>query len=333
MLTITLGWYTEHTASNRMVLSLRSTIHPEIGWALDRLHRLCTNDLFMLKSLPGLTDALFEWPEWYVREGYLESEKFSFFSLSPEADRKRRHAIESLFVLRNSATNEPNALELADCRRTQPLIFNALKNLDPESDANTEFILNIIELLQAISFRVTLPHPDSAERNPLRTLLQIAGHSSNRTLIILALTVLGQLFTYPSNVSRLEADSPALEGSIRYLPLFMDKLLVEASLNYLYAHLSHPPMAKAFLLHPSMPSTLRVLVSLLLTEQVEEEVSVDITGTVRTISANTTFVTPDHDLTSEELERLIPLPEPTRCYEWYVPLPVFHTFCSLGVLG
>ena len=316
-----------------MVLSLRSTIHPEIGWALDRLHRLCTNDLFMLKSLPGLTDALFEWPEWYVREGHLESEKFSFFSLSAEADRKRRHAIESLFVLRNSATNEPNALELADCRRTQPLIFNALKNLDPESDANTEFILNIIELLQAISFRVTLPHPDPVERNPLQTLLQIAGHSSNRTLIILALTVLGQLFTYPVNVSRLQADSPALEGSIRYLPLFMDKLLVEASLNYLYAHLSHPPMAKAFLLHPSMPSTLRVLVSLLLMEQVEEEVSVDITGTVRTISANTTFVTPDHDLTTEELERLVPMTEPTRCYEWYVPLLVFHTFCSLPVLG
>ncbi|KAH0838027.1 hypothetical protein J3R83DRAFT_6267 [Lanmaoa asiatica] len=313
-------WYTEPTASNRMVLSLRSTIHAEIGWALDRLHRLCTNDLFILKSLPGLTDALFEWPEWYVSDGHLESEKYSFFSLSAETDRKRRHAIESLFVLRNSATNEPNALELADYRRTQPLIFNALSNLDPESDANTEFILNIIELLQSISFRVILPHPDSAENRPLITLLQIAGHSSNRTLIISALTVLGQLFMYSSNVSRLQADSPALEASIRYLPLFMDKPLVEASLNYLYAHLSHPPMAKAFLLHPSMTSTLRVLVSLLLVEQVEEEVSVDITGTVRTVSANTPFSTPDHDLTSEELERLLPIPEPTRCYEWYAPL-------------
>ena len=317
-----------------MVLSLRSTIHPEIGWALDRLHRLCTNDLFMLKSLPGLTDALLEWPEWYVREGHLESEKYPFFSMSPEADRKRRHAIESLFVLRNSATNEPNALELAESRRTQPLIFDALSNLDPESDANIEFILNILELLQSISFRVTLPHLDSVENNPLRTLLRIAGHSSNRTLIISALTVLGQLFMNPTNVPRLESNSPALEASIRYLPLFMDKLLVEASLNYLYAHLSHPPMGKAFLLHPSMPSTLRVLVNLLLAEQVEEEVSVDITGSVRTISANTNFATPDHDLTSEELERLVPIPEPTRCYEWYVLLcVVFRTVCSLSVTG
>ena len=303
-----------------MVLSLRSTINAEVGWALDRLHRLCTNDLFILKSLPGLTDALFEWPEWYAREGHLESEKYYIFSLSPEADRKRRHAIESLFVLRNSAANEPNALELADYRRTQPLIFNALSNLDPESDANTEFILNIIELLQAISFRVALPRLDSAENSPLQTLLRIAGYSSNRTLIISALTVLGQLFTYPSNVSRLQTDSPALEASVRYLPLFMDKPLVEASLSYLYAHLSHPPMAKAFLLHPSMPSTLRVLVSLLLVEQVEEEVSVDITGPVRTVSANTTFVTPDHDLTNEELDRLLSTPEPTRCYEWYDPV-------------
>lgn len=303
-----------------MVLSLRSTIHPEIGWALDRLHRLCTNDLFILKTLPGLTDALFEWPEWYVREGHLESEKYSFFSPSPEVDRKRRHAMESLFVLRNSATNEPNALELADCRRTQPLIFDAFNNLDPESDANTEFILNIIELLQAISFRVTLPHPDSGGRNPLRALLQIAGRSSNRTLIISALTVLGQLFMFPTNVSRLEAHSPALEASIRYLLLFVDKPLVEASLNYLYTHLSHPPMAKAFLLHPSMPSTLRVLVSLLLVEQVEEVASVDITGAVRTVSANATFAAPDHDLTDEEMERLLPVPEPTRCYEWHVPI-------------
>lgn len=332
-MTTALGWYTEPTTSNRMVLSLRSTINPEIGWALDRLHRLCTNDLFILKSLPGLTDALFEWPEWYVREGHLESEKYAFFSSSPEADRKRRHAIESLFVLRNSATNEPNALELADCRRMQPLIFNALNNLDPESDANTEFLLNIIELLQAISSRVTLPHLDSVENNPLRTLLRIAGHSSNRTLIISALTVLGQLFMYPSNVSRLEAESPALKASIRYLPLFMDKPLVEASLNYLYAHLSHPPIAKAFLLHPSMPSTLRILVSLLLVEQVEEEVSVDITGPVRTVAANTTFATPDHDLTNEELERLLPMPEPTRCYEWYVPLLAFRAFCLLRVPG
>lgn len=326
------GWYTEQTPNNRMVLSLRSTIHTEIGWALDRLHRLCTNDLFMLKSLPGLTDALFEWPEWYVREGHSESEKHPFFSLSAEVDRKRRHAIEALFVLRNSATNEPNALELADSRRTQPLIFGALTNLDPESDANTEFILNIIELLQAISFRVILAQPDAAGSSPLRTLLRIAGYSSNRTLIISALSVLGQLFMYPSNVPRLAADSPALEASIRYLPLFMDKMLVEASLNYLYAHLSHPPMAKAFLLHPSMPSTLRVLVSLLLVEQVEEEVSVDITGSVRTISANTSPAAPDHDLSSEELDRLLPIPEPTRCYEWYIPY-VFHAFCSHGMSG
>ncbi|KAH7886114.1 hypothetical protein F5I97DRAFT_1877725 [Phlebopus sp. FC_14] len=307
-------WYTEATASNRMVLSLRSGIHAEIGWALDRLHRLCTNDQFLLKSIPGLTDALFEWPEWYVKKGHLESGRYSLFSLSAEADRKRRHAVESLFILRNSATNEPNAHQLATHARTQPLLLSALSNLDPDADTNVEFVLNAIELLQSISLRATLPSP-SVNKSPLHTLLRIAAHSSNRSLIIATLTVLGQIFTHPSNASHLEDESPALSASIRYLPLFVDKPLIEASLNYMYAHLSHPQMAKAFLHHPFMPSTLRVLVSLLLSEQVEETVSLDITVPLRTVSA-TTVATLDHELTKEELERLLPMQEPARCYEW-----------------
>lgn len=315
------GWYTDATASNRMVLSLRCGIHTEIGWALDRLHRLCINDQFILKTIPGLTEALVEWPEWYVREGHLDSEKDVIFTLSAEEGRKRRHAVESLSILRNSAVNEPNATELASHPRTQAFLFGALTNLDVDSDANSEFLLNTLELLQAISQRILLPQISADGKDPLSSLQHIADHSNNRSLIIAALTLLGQLFSNPSNLSRLNADSPALFASIRYLPLFVDKPLVEAALNYIYAHLSHPPMTKALLHHHLMPSTLRILVSLLLTEQVEETVSVDIPITVRAIPAATVDV-PDHDLTNEELERLLPLPEPQRCYEWYVHLPV-----------
>ena len=298
-----------------MVLSLRCGIHTEIGWALDRLHRLCTNDQFILKSIPGLTEALFEWPEWYVREGHLESAQYPFFTMSVEGERKRRHATESLFILRNSAINEPNAQELMNHIRMLPLLFGALTNLDPEAEANVDFLLNTIELLQATSQRVVLPQTSLDDKTPLAGLLRIADHSSNLSLIIAALTLLAQLFSNGANLPRLESNSPALSASLRYLPLFVDKPLVEASLNYLYAHFSHPPMVKAFFHHHLMSSTLRILVSLLLSEQVEETVSVDIPVSVRTVPA-ATMVAPDHDLTKEELEHLLPLVEPQRCYEW-----------------
>jgi len=299
-----------------MVLSLRCDIQTEIGWALDRLHRLCTNDQFILKTIPGLTEALFEWPEWYVKEGHRESEQYPFFTMSVEGERKRRHAAESLFILRNSAMNEPNAQELMNHSRTLPLLFGAVTNLDPNAEANGEFLLNTIELLQAISQRVVLPQSSLDDKNPLAALLHIVDQSSNRSLIVATLTLLGQLFSNSANLSRLEADSPALSASLRYLPLFADKALVEASLNYLYAHFSHPPMVKAFFHHRLMSGTLRILVSLLLSEQAEETVSLDIPVSVRTIPA-VTMVTPDHDLTKEELDHLLPLGEPQRCYDWY----------------
>jgi len=268
-----------------------------------------------LKTIPGLTDALFEWPEWYATEGYLVAEKYRLFSMPETEDRQRRHALESIFILRNSATNEPNAQELANHPRTLPLLFNAISNLTPDTDMNAEFVLNAIELLQAISASVVLPDSTSKLKDPLPTLLQIAGHSSNRSLIIASLNLLAQLFSNIHNTTRLNADSPALSASIRYLPLFVDKTLVDASLNYLYAHLSHPQMAKAFLHHHLMPSTLRVLVSFILSEQVEETVNLDISAATRTIPA-ISVATPIHDLTKEELETLIAMPEPQRCYEW-----------------
>jgi hypothetical protein len=116
----------------------------------------------------------------------------------------------------------------------------------------------------------------------------------------------------------ISQDSSALEASIRYLPLFTDKPLLDACLNYLYAHLSSSTMAKAFLLQPEMPSTLRLMVSLLVAEQVEETVSLEVGDVVNTAPALTPSMR-DHELTREELDALLEKPEPQRCYEWYSP--------------
>ncbi|KII94086.1 hypothetical protein PLICRDRAFT_100220 [Plicaturopsis crispa FD-325 SS-3] len=309
-------WYTEHAPNNRMVLSLQSGIDTEIGWALDRIARLCDNEQFILNSIPGLTDALFEWPEWYLKEGKDEiTPAKSLFALDPVLVRRRRHALESLFVLRNSALNEPNAVELMNHRRTQPLIFLALHTIKPDSDANTEFLLNIVELLHTVSSRVFLSSATALERNPIPPLQELAGTSSNRSLIVASLTALYAILSNPPNTAYITLNSPALSASLRYLPLFIDKPLVDACLNFLYVYLSHPAMAKAFLLHPDMPSTLKLLVCHILSEQTEETVYVDLTGPTH-IVPSAAAVTRDLQLSKEDLERLMEIPEPQRCYDW-----------------
>lgn len=311
-----------------MLLSLRSGIDSEIAWALERLCRLCDNEQFVLKAIPGLTDVLFEWPEWYAKDGAIQTAGIaSLFCPRPDHERKRRHALECLFILRNAALNEPNALELSSHPRTQPLIFQTLSSIEPDSDVNSEFVLHAIELLQAVAFKVRLPYP--APRlyiEALSKLEKIAGHSSDRSLIIASLTALTLVYSNPVNVIHMSADSPAFSASVRYLPLFVDKPLVDSCLNYISTHLSHPSMAKAFMLHPDMPSVLKLLVSLLLSEQVEEPVSLDIGGPVQTVPALIT-TTRDHELTKDELDELLPKPEPQRCYDWCVNIPL-NASCS-----
>jgi chromatin structure-remodeling complex subunit RSC9 len=187
-----------------------------------------------------------------------------------------------------------------------------------DSDANSEFVLHAIELLQAVAFKVHLSYRGpQLHIKALSNVEQMAGQSSDRSLIIASLTALTLVYSNSTNVTHLSAGSPAFSASIRYLPLFVDKPLVDACLNYIYTHLSHPPMAKAFLLHPDMPSVLRLLVSLLLSEQVEESVLVDISGSVQTVPA-LVVTTRDHELTKDELDDLLPKPEPQRCYDWCV---------------
>ncbi|KDR85461.1 hypothetical protein GALMADRAFT_234348 [Galerina marginata CBS 339.88] len=309
-------WYTEVVPNNRMSLSIRSGIHSEVSWALDRLCRLVLNEKFVF--LPGVIDGLFDWPEWYVTEGYKESKDCDIlFSSLPEQSLQRRFALESLFILRNAAFHEPNALDLAAHSHILPLILNGLHNLDHAKDENVEALLNIIDLFHVVASNDTV-HPSlPTKSNPIPPLMRIVAESSNRTLIVTSITVLTALFSNPANGVHLSSQSPVLTASIRYLPLFIDKPLVHACLNYLYAHISHPPMARAFLLHQDMPGVLKVLANLLLQEQhsLEKSFTLDITGPIHTV-ASTSQSTRDHELTKEELDSLLVKPEPQRCYDW-----------------
>ncbi|KAJ7207392.1 hypothetical protein B0H12DRAFT_1158813 [Mycena haematopus] len=310
-------WYTETVPSNRMTLSLRSGIDQEVNWALDRLCRLCHNEQFLLRNVPGLIDALFEWPEWFVNEGYRESTDMqSLFSPSPELAVKRRHALESLFVLRNAALHETNAQELLYHPHSIPLIFNALNKLKPDLDEHSEFLLNTVEFFHSLSPRYILAsNLVRTPWNPIPPLAKIAGSSSNHSLILAALSTLTLILSNPPNTSQLSPDSPALAAALRYLPLFIDQPLVDACVSYLYTHLAHPMMAKTFLLHAQMPSVLRLLVNLILSEQVEETVTIDVTGTVHTAPIVAMTIR-DHELTDEERDGLLTQSEPQRCYDW-----------------
>lgn len=91
---------------------------------------------------------------------------------------------------------------------------------------------------------------------------------------------------------------------------------MEACLNYLYTHLSHPPMTKAFLLNKELNPTLRLLVLAMLAEQREEIISMDIAGPVYTAPMLPDIMENPHELTAEEFDRLLPISEPQRCFDW-----------------
>ncbi|KAF4623828.1 hypothetical protein D9613_002230 [Agrocybe pediades] len=311
-------WYTECIPNNRMTLSIRSGIHSEVNWALNRLCRLVLNDHFLFSSLPGVIDGLYDWPEWYVTEGYKDvNDAQLLFSTTPEQAQQRLFALESLFALRNAAFQEENAIELRRHSHTVPLILNALHNLDHTKDENAEALLHIIDMFAVLASSFVVRPSTPIRSNPLPPIMKILSETNNRTMILASLMALTAFFSNPGNSSNLHPSSPALTASIRYLPLFIDKQLIDACLNYLYTHLSSPSMARAFLLHPEMPSVLKVLATLLLQEQraIEKAFTVDITGPIFT-APSMSISTRDHELTQEELDGLVAKPEPQRCYDW-----------------
>lgn len=74
-----------------------------------------------------------------------------------------------MFIMRNAAVaNDTNAQDLAAHKRTRPLLLSALYNVRPDTDANTEFLIHALELLQCVAPSFTLPPPSAPkETNPI----------------------------------------------------------------------------------------------------------------------------------------------------------------------
>ncbi|KAG5220686.1 Chromatin structure-remodeling complex protein [Salix suchowensis] len=268
----------EPTHSNRMLLAAKSGIDEEINWALDRISRLTTNEYFTVKGIPSLLEALYEWPEWYAEEGYkATNDTPSLFAPNPQAANKRRHAIECLHILKSVGLNEAHAQELLWTVPTLPL----------------------------------------SSPNPIPRLNAILPRSSDRSLIMGCFSALSILLSNPANASNLSDSAPSIDAAIRYLPLFREDIgLVDECLNFLYAHLSNMAMSTAFLLRPEISGVLKIFVNILLADQVElDTLTHDVSGVVHT-TPSTTVITKDHELTKEELDALLEMPEPQRCYEW-----------------
>jgi chromatin structure-remodeling complex subunit RSC9 len=303
-----------------MVLSLRSGIHHEVNWALDRLCRLCDNEKFHLQDLPGLIEALFEWPEWYIREGIKGRHSLSaLFSKPAEDEKNTRHALLSIMVLHNASVFLPNAMSLFKYSRTRPFILDAMQQLDPNDDTQAEFLIILIQLFGTIiaaqPSSAIVPSPNT---NPIPALENVVKVTSNRSLLVASLTTLALLFTESQNAAFFKATSPTLAAALRCIPMFTfaDKDVTDAALNYLYVHLSNASMAKAFLLHPDMPSTLRLLVQLILSEQKEEIMAVPILSTP--VFPSGYMHTRFRGLSKQEADVIGVMPEPERTYEWYV---------------
>ena len=302
-----------------MSLSLRSGILSEVAWALDRLCRLAHNDHFSFKAYPGLIDGLFDWPEWYVNEGYKEAtDEQELFSPPRDFIAKQRYALESLFILRNGALQEANAQELQNHSHTLSLILNGLHNLDFNKDQHQEALLHIIDIFHGLAPNLLINESVPDCSNPIIPLKKIVSESKNRSLIIGAFNSLNGILSHPGNALHFSRTSESLTAAIRYLPLFMDKVLLESALEHIYIHVAHPATARALLLHPQLASLLKVLSSLILSEQqsTEERVTMDITPPHRTAPATTAMTARNYEIPAEELNTLGASSEPHRCYEW-----------------
>ncbi|QRV83381.1 rsc complex subunit rsc9 [Ceratobasidium sp. AG-Ba] len=323
------NWYLENDVSNRMVLALRSGILTEVGWALLRLGNLAHqwSNRFSLQSMPGSLDALFLLPDWYIENAPNNEAEDIMFSGDKETWLRRSYALEAVLILRNVALEETNFRSIVEHSHTVPFIRDALCKLSP-AELHAEFIIYTLELLHALGPHLQLPplpSPDnpaqkSANRKkkrkrgekpliPVARIAEIAATSNDRAMILASLSALTSLFSVPGNTPHIESCSAALDAALRYLPLTQDKPLLTTALDYLFAHLSHAPASKAFLMNPSMPEAVKLLVAILRLEQRDEYRLQELPP--QPVAANTAPPThKDYELSPEELRKLIPIPEP-----------------------
>jgi chromatin structure-remodeling complex subunit RSC9 len=318
-------WYLDGGASNRMCLSLLSGIPKDVNWALSRLVNLSDehNVRFVLATVPKLTDAIFYAPEVYLKS-YVRNK--NNFCPHPRVELIRKHATESMLVLRNASHNDLNAAHLVQDPRTIGLINDILR-LPPDDEANTEIMVYAMELLQVIGNHLPLPskgrHPYG--NIPIEVLEHMLSTSVDRTLIIHSLNVLTLLMTPPTTPPANtepaypppyapRSDSPVLARVLQLLALVQDHLLLTSSLEFFAAYLTSLSATQAFLLHPSLTKTLRLLVGVLRYEQKTEIQSVRIGPPVRTAEPEAEWL--PYELSDEELARIAPMPEPERSFQW-----------------
>ncbi|KAH8835511.1 hypothetical protein DL96DRAFT_1702489 [Flagelloscypha sp. PMI_526] len=289
-------WYTEPTASNRMVLSLRSGIISEVQWALERLIATHQSDNFSLNRLPGLTDALFEWPMWFIREGHLYASRptSALFAIPAEIKSKQRFALDSLYIIRNCALKEESLAELS--RHSSTLIFvgAALQTLDHQKPYNAEFLVLVMDLFHAAG--ATHPLPPNAH-NCIPSPFSIFCSSN------------------PVNSHHVLSTSIALDAAIRYLPLFADDELLDVCVNFIYTNLSVMTTAKDFLMRNDLASVVKLLVGILLAHQPKEPTDWEDVQ-MGTSVPSLPLIWPNHELSAEEFSALMELGEPIRCLEW-----------------
>jgi chromatin structure-remodeling complex subunit RSC9 len=330
------AWYLENDVSNRMVLSLRSGIPGEVGWALTRLGTLAHQwgNRFSFQNMPGSLDALFAVANWYIEHVATRSAEETLFSTDKGTWTRRTHALEALLVLRNSALEDTNLRPIVQHPYTVAFIRDALCNLRP-AESHAEFITYTLDLLHTIGPHIVLPPPsndEGARRQssrrksklrhekvlvPVSRISEIAATSDDRALIIASLSALTALFSVPENTPHIESCSQALDAALCYLPLTQDKPLLTTSLDYLFTHLSYAPVSKLFLMSPQMPEAVKLLVAVLRLEQREEYRSQELPPLpVLAITAPPTHK--DYQLSLEELQKLIPIPEPARSIQWQV---------------
>ncbi|CAE6400718.1 unnamed protein product [Rhizoctonia solani] len=327
------SWYLENDVSNRMVLSMRSGIAGEVGWALTRLGNLAHlwGNRYSLQNMPGSVDALFALADWYI-DNMTSSPGLDLFSADKDTWTRRAHALEALLILRNSALEDSNMRPILQHPYTLTFISNTLYKLRP-AESHAEFVVYTLDILQALGPHLVLPPPANEEITkrqglhrkkkrkhekpvvPVARISEIAATSDDRALIVSALSALTALFSVPENTPHIESCSQALDAALRYLPLTQDRPLLTTSLDYLFTHLSYAPVSKAFLMSPQMPETVKLLVAVLRLEQREEIRSQPLPPT--SSPANPPAPThKDYQLSLEELQKLIPIPEPGRSIQW-----------------
>lgn len=182
--------YLEGGISNRLVLSLRSSLAPEIDWALDRLIQVSGTDPDLLRfvEFPGLLDALLgliqDWSETRTDERVARGNGVGLHRLW--GDKKRdavlRRATEAALVVRNLGTEGVNLDPLKKAsKKLSKILADVLEEGQTEGqdgEETTELRLYLLEVFEMVAegFPLVLPG------RPLPTPTSSAGATTDRMI-------------------------------------------------------------------------------------------------------------------------------------------------------